>query len=161
MDSGGVNAVTVANNVWTNASRTLTPGPSGFSGPAIQGYTVASAISLTSIATTNCVNFSGAGGSVIDVIIDCTTTLTGSPTIAIEVVCDGTLLSIPIFTTSLLIPNWVSALADQFVSSVTTQNGYIRIRFGFQFATSLRVGVNVSVAATAGVWNLRALWSHS
>lgn len=161
MDSGGVNAVTVANNVWSTSVRNLTAGPLGVSGAGMQAIAVAAGINLAATGTTAAVNFSSAGGAMVTVSILITVNATGTPSGQIEIVADGTTFVIPVWVAALIMPTSSKALADNFSGNVNTIGDFWTWHQPIQFNTSLIVRLNMTVAATAGNADLRVIWSHS
>lgn len=150
--------------VWGHATRALTIGGGAVIGSTLQAPTIVTGISMTAIASTTVVTFSGSG-VLMRVGVGVSTTSTGTPiTATIDITVDGgTVMHIPIYTAS-------AAAWDPGALTLSTYNigtgasvgNMMNFDIYVQFNTSILVKYNVTATSLSGGAAIgSAFWAHN
>lgn len=148
--------------VWTHATRSLTLPGGAVQGSQLQAPSVVSGISMSTVATTNIMTFTGAG-----VFLRCSLTVTTATTGAstsdqINIVADGNTFTIPLHVAAITLSAQAIGAADRLTGALTNLNDLWMIHLAVQFTTSLTVSYQVtSTALTGGVLTGTAVWAHA
>jgi hypothetical protein len=168
MDAGGINQNTVGNAVWTTSPRALTTTGGPGAGQTLQALSQTTGISLTAVATTNIVNFSGAAGTLY-VIGSTTTTAFGAGNITafIDIITDLHTMSIPLYASNVGWDKSGQSLASNLafttlVSAGSGLNDTINFSVCIGFTNSLTVAIRITATTLAsGACSMQVIWAHA
>jgi hypothetical protein len=127
----------------------------------LQPNAVLAAQSVTSIANTTVLNYSGTAGILMVAGVVVTTNMTGAAgTVVLSITLDGNAMTIPLYTAAQVFDSSSTAIANLLSGNGGSVGNALNFVLYVGFTTSCLVSLNVSVGMGTGAVTVTLQWAH-